>query len=80
MHFRFVVKGDDRYVQVGLASMFAKYTREVLMHLFNAWWQERSPGIRATAGYYQDGHRFLDDLEKRRVLTPELRRAMVRVR
>lgn len=44
-----------------LASMTAKYLRELLMAHFNAWFSARIPGIKPTAGYYQDGRRWLAD-------------------
>ena len=46
-----------------LASMTAKYVRELHMRLFNEWWQIHNPGLRPTAGYYQDARRFLGDTE-----------------
>lgn len=58
----FHVKGDDRFPAIGLASMLAKYTREAFMSIFNDYWRQRAPKIHPTAGYYQDGTRFLDDL------------------
>ncbi|MEE9394499.1 MAG: hypothetical protein V3W41_18550 [Planctomycetota bacterium] len=59
---RFWMKGDDRALEVALASMLAKYTREILMAVFNEYWCRRIPGLKRTAGYYQDGRRFLADL------------------
>ncbi len=60
--FRFLMKGDSRCAEIALASMVAKYAREALMRVFNDYWTERAPGIRPTAGYYEDGRRFLDEL------------------
>ncbi|NUO17517.1 MAG: hypothetical protein HUU03_13880 [Planctomycetaceae bacterium] len=48
-------------VPVALASMAAKYLRETMMQLFNDWFVARQPGLERTAGYYQDGRRFLQD-------------------
>ncbi len=45
-----------------LASMTAKYLRELLMAHFNAWFCARIPGLKPTAGYYQDGKRWLQDV------------------
>ncbi len=64
----FHVKGDDRFPAIGLASMIAKYTREVFMAIFNDYWQQRAPGIAPTAGYYQDGMRFVAELSRKRAL------------
>lgn len=52
----------EQFLPVALASMVAKYTREVLMHQFNAFWAERVPGIRPTQGYPQDAKRFRDQV------------------
>jgi hypothetical protein len=56
---QFEVDADQRRLPVALASMPAKYVRELLMEEFNAWWQAREPQIEPTAGYYTDAQRFL---------------------
>ncbi|TWT46069.1 hypothetical protein RAS1_25160 [Phycisphaerae bacterium RAS1] len=58
----FYVEGDQRFLPVALASMTAKYTRELLMERFNGWWKQRCPQVRPTAGYYQDAQRFLAEI------------------
>jgi ribonuclease HII len=65
----FHVKGDDRFPAIGLASMIAKYTREAFMSIFNDYWRRRAPGILRTAGYYQDGSRFLAELKSTKSAT-----------
>jgi len=45
-----------------LASMAAKYVRELHMAQLNAYFQSRVPGLRPTAGYGLDAWRFLDDV------------------
>jgi ribonuclease HII len=59
----FAVDADKNHLPVALASMLAKYLREVLMQQFNAHWQQHLPGLRATAGYYTDARRFLSEIE-----------------
>jgi hypothetical protein len=59
----FSVDADEQYLPVALASMLAKYLREVLMGHFNAYWKHQLPTLRPTAGYYTDAHRFLTDIE-----------------
>ncbi len=59
----FSEKAESRAFPTALASCLAKYTRELLMHVLNAWFAEQVPGIAPTAGYFVDGHRFLADLE-----------------
>ena len=48
---------------IALASIFSKYLRELLMARFNAYWAGHVDDLRPTAGYYQDGQRFLRDIE-----------------
>jgi hypothetical protein len=49
---------SERFLPAALASMIAKYLREVLMRPFNDFWCARVPGLRPTAGYPRDSHRF----------------------
>jgi ribonuclease HII len=58
----FVVDADRQHLPVALASMTAKYVRELLMEQFNHWWRGRDPALRPTAGYHGDAQRFLDDI------------------
>ena len=53
----FHVKGESR-LPVALASMTAKYVRELAMHAFNAHWASKQPGLRPTAGYPVDAARW----------------------
>jgi ribonuclease HII len=61
----FVVGGERAAPEVAVASCLAKYARELLMEAFNAHFAAIAPGIVPTAGYYEDGRRFLKDLEGR---------------
>jgi hypothetical protein len=65
IEFRFLVKGE-RMLPTALASMTAKYLRELAMRPFNAFWQRHIPGLRATAGYATDASRFYDDIRPAR--------------
>lgn len=58
----FSVGADSLHLETALASIVAKYVRETAMRLFNAYWSQRVPGIRPTAGYPVDADRFLADL------------------
>jgi ribonuclease HII len=62
MKVSFVLKAEDKYLPVALASMYSKYVRELFMELFNQYWQERIPGLRPTAGYPEDARRFLKEI------------------
>ncbi len=60
MTLTFQPRADAEHFCVALASMTAKYLREVLMLEFNAFWQRYVPGLKPTAGYPGDAARFLD--------------------
>jgi hypothetical protein len=61
VEFRFLV-GGERMLPTALASMTAKYARELAMRPFNAFWQRQVPGLRATAGYPVDAKRFRGEI------------------
>jgi hypothetical protein len=56
-------KGELTYLPIALASMLCKYLRELCMHSFNTWWCRQIAGLQPTAGYYQDGSRWLLDVQ-----------------
>ena len=59
----YLQSGEARQLPVALASMVSKYVRELFMHCFNAYWSAKAPAIRPTAGYYEDGTRWLREAE-----------------
>ena len=61
MDFCFRTKAEE-FLPVALASMIAKYTREVLMHQFNHFWAQHIPGLKPTQGYPLDAKRFREDI------------------
>ena len=65
IEFRFQPKGE-RHLPTALASMTAKYLRELGMRPFNAFWQRHVPDLKATAGYYNDAQRFFHDIRTAR--------------
>lgn len=66
LHVRFEPYADSRYLPVALASMLSKYTRELCMELLNSYWRPRVADLKPTAGYYQDGKRFLLEIDAAR--------------
>lgn len=62
----FTEKAESKCLSVAAASMLSKYLRESLMRRFNAYWVSQLPGVTPTAGYYEDGMRFLKQIETRR--------------
>jgi len=59
---RFVKNGETHHLPVALASIISKYIRELFMIAFNRYWSGQVADLRPTAGYYQDGRRFLADI------------------
>lgn len=63
IRIRFARQADATDKPVALASMAAKYVRELFMEGLNDYFSARVADLRPTAGYYQDGRRFLRDVE-----------------
>lgn len=59
----FTAESEIHHLPVALASMTAKYSRELMMGRMNRFFLNRQPGIRATAGYVEDARRYLSDIE-----------------
>ena len=57
------VAGGEQFLPTALASMTAKYLRELAMLAFNQFWACRLPGLRPTAGYPVDAKRFKAEIE-----------------
>ena len=66
IHLMFQVKGEQ-YLQTALASMIAKYVRELSMREFNEFWRKHDAALRPTAGYPVDAKRFWKETERLRV-------------
>ncbi len=63
MRVHFVVGADARFLPVSLASMVSKYLRELLMGNINRYFAGFDAGLKPTAGYWQDGLRFIQDIK-----------------
>ena len=59
----FAVEADGRFLPVALASMLAKYVRELLMLRLNRFFRARMPRLKPTAGYFSDGRRYLTEIK-----------------
>jgi len=59
----FLEGAEDRHFPVALASMTAKYVRELRMARLNRYFTACLPGLVPTAGYRNDAQRFLRDVE-----------------
>ncbi|MBB77194.1 MAG: hypothetical protein CMJ75_22030 [Planctomycetaceae bacterium] len=57
------VTGGEQFLPAALASMTAKYLRELAMFAFNQFWTCLLPGLRPTAGYPVDAKRFKEEIE-----------------
>ena len=76
MGVTFKVEGEKSQLPVALASMTAKYVRELAMARFNRHWRGLDGSLKPTAGYAQDARRWLTDAKT--LLTREDRAALVR--
>ncbi|MGI9446589.1 MAG: hypothetical protein ACR2NI_02905 [Pirellulales bacterium] len=58
--------GGESQLPVAVASMTAKYTRELAMDVFNSFWTDCIPSLQPTAGYPVDARRWWHETEKDR--------------
>lgn len=65
MRIHFCIKADLKYLPVSLASMASKYLREVLMEAQNTYFCNLCGDLKPTAGYWEDGQRFLAELAQK---------------
>ncbi len=63
MHVLVQVRSERRHFPVALASMTAKYLRELLMKRFQNFWSRQAPNVKPTFGYFEDGLRFLREIQ-----------------
>ena len=54
----------EEHGPVALASMVAKYVRELAMSQFNTFWTSRVDGLKPTQGYPVDARRFYDQISE----------------
>jgi ribonuclease HII len=59
---QFCKKGESKHMLIAWASIVSKYVREIFMHQFNAYWTALNPDLTPTAGYWEDGQRFMKDI------------------
>jgi ribonuclease HII len=59
----FAPESEDRHFPTALASMTAKYVRELHMARLNRFFTARVPELKPTAGYVQDARRFVEEIE-----------------
>jgi len=62
MSISFMVEAEQKHMPVALASMTAKYTRELLMQRFNKYFCALAPEVAPTAGYGSDANRWRDQI------------------
>ncbi len=63
MRLHFIVRADDRYLPVSLASMVSKYLRELLVYNINRYFAGFGADLKPTAGYWKDGLRFIQEVK-----------------
>lgn len=81
LDIRFEVMADDKHFPVALASMVGKYVREKILQGMCTYFAGLQPGLKSTAGYWVDGHRFLEDLKDETLKKVSLRKEdLMRIR
>ena len=74
----FATGSEEIHLPVALASMGAKYARELAMARFNEYFAQVAPEVKPTAGYGEDANRWRDEilphLKKARIDHARLRR------
>lgn len=70
LRVRFQVEAEEAHLPVALASMTAKFVREIAMLRFNRYWCARVTELKPTAGYTTDARRWLRDMRGK--AAPEL--------
>ncbi len=73
----FQIEAESHHLPVALASMAAKLCRELAMARFNTYWRGVIPELKPTAGYWEDGQRWLSQAGDR--LPPHDRTRLVRI-
>jgi ribonuclease HII len=79
MRIHFCIKADTKYLLVSLASMVSKYVRELMMAVLNDYFCKQCSHLAPTAGYWQDGQRFVRDLEVHLPSHPHIPEKLVRI-
>lgn len=74
---QFLPEAEDAHLPVALASMLAKYVRDLAMERFNRYWCAQLPELKPTAGYNADARRWLVDAAP--VLPVDVRKQLVRI-
>ncbi len=65
MRLHFAAGADEKFLPVAMASMTSKLIRELLIECLNVYYSALCGGLKPTAGYWQDGQRFINDLSCR---------------
>ncbi|MFA5864398.1 MAG: hypothetical protein WC975_06890 [Phycisphaerae bacterium] len=62
IQIHFCQKGEQKHLLIAWASIVSKYIRELFMMQFNSYWSAHQPNLHPTAGYWEDGQRFMRDI------------------
>lgn len=63
VHVTWQPEAESAHLTVALASMAAKYVRELWMQRLNRYFAQILPALKPTAGYVEDGRRWLAQVE-----------------
>lgn len=80
MRLHFVTGADRKYLPVSLASMTSKLIRELLVENINVYFSKLCTALKPTAGYWQDGQRYIAELSSQLPESAVPKNLLVRIR
>ena len=80
MRLHFIAGADLKYLPVSLASMISKLIRELLIQNLNSYFSCLCNTIKPTAGYWQDGQRYVAELSTQLPASALPKNLLIRIR
>jgi ribonuclease HII len=80
MRLHFTAGADEKFLPVSLASMVSKLIREILMDNLNTYFAKICREVKPTAGYWQDGQRYIAELSSSLPASAVPKNLLVRIR
>lgn len=80
MRLHFTAGADRKYLPVSLASMISKLIREILIDNLNTYFSGICENIKPTAGYWEDGQRYIAELSSSLPASAVPKNLLVRIR
>jgi ribonuclease HII len=80
MRLHFTAGADEKFLPVSLASMVSKLIREILIENLNAYFAKICKDVKPTAGYWQDGQRYIAELSSSLPASAVPKNLLIRIR